>query len=113
MNAELTMVEAQRLARRVVETERGKCGGNVSLAIYRASSMYGVEENSLRVLWERRARKFVKAHVLLRLREIDEWLQAKADRERTLIRETAEVLEKSGSPAAGLARSIAEMVGEE
>lgn len=113
MNAELTIDEAQRLARRVIETEKGKCGGNVPMAIYRASSMYGVEENSLRVLWERRARKFVKAHVLLRLREIDEWLEAKASRERQIIKETAEVLEQSGSPAAGLARKIAQMAGEE
>lgn len=109
MNAAGTIDEAQRLARRVIETERGKCGGNVSLAIYRASSLYGVDENALEMLWHRRARKFVKAHVLDRLRQIDQWLEAKAERERNIIRETAESLERSGSPAAGLARKIAEM----
>lgn len=109
MNAVATIDEAQRLARRVIETERGKVGGNVPLAIYRASSLYGVDENSLEALWHRRARKFVKAHILDRLRQIDTWLEEKAERERTIIRETAESLERSGSPAAGLARKIAEL----
>lgn len=110
VNAEATIEEAQRLARRVIETERGKCGGNVPMAIYRAASVYGVDENSLRALWERRARKFVKAHVFLKLKQIDGWLEAKANREREIIKDVAETLERSNHPAAGLARKIAEAV---
>ena len=109
MNASGTIDEAQRLARRVIETERGKVGGSVPLAIFRASSLYGVDENALEALWHRRARKFVKAHILDRLRQIDTWLEERAAREREIIRETAESLERSGSPAARLARQIAEM----
>ena len=113
VSAEATIEEAQRLARKIVETERGKCGGSVQMAIYRAASLYGVEEGSLRALWERRVRKFVKAHVFLRLKEIDGWLEAKANRERQIIKDVAETLERSNHPAAGLARKIAEAVDGE
>lgn len=111
MSAAATIDEAQRLARKVIEAEKGKCGGHVPTAIARASSMYGVEANSLQVLWEHRARKFVKAHVLDRLREIDIWLEERAKRERLILAETAEALDRSGSRAAGLARRAAEMAG--
>lgn len=111
MTAAATIDEAQRIARKVVEAEKGKCGGHVPTALYRASSLYGVEETSLRALWERRARKFVKAHVLDRLREIDAYLEAKATQEIQALRETARVLEERGHPAAGLARRAAEMAG--
>ena len=110
VSAEATIEEAQRIARKIVETEKGKCGGSVQMAIYRAASLYGVDEGSLRALWERRIRKFVKAHVFLRLKEIDGWLEARANRERQIIQETAQSLERAGHPAAGLARKIAEAV---
>ena len=108
-----TIAEAQRIARRVIETERGRCGGSLPIAIHRASSLYGVEENELRNLWNRRARSFVKAHILDRLRQVDAWLEAKAKREREIIRDTAESLERSHHPAAGLARAIAELADAE
>ncbi len=113
MNAVATIEEAQRIVRRVVETERGKVGGNVPLGIERASSLYGVDQSILRVLWERRAIKFVKAHILDHLRQIDLWLEARAEREHRSLRDTAETLERTGHPLARLARRAAEMAGEE
>lgn len=111
MSAAATIEEAQRLARRVIEAEKGKCGGHVPTAIAHASSLYGVEATSLQALWERRARKFVKAHVLDRLREIDCWLEERARREREILAETAETLERRGSPAAWVARRAADLAG--
>lgn len=111
MSAQATIAEGQRLARRIVEHEKGRCGGHVPTALMRVSSLYGVEESSLRVLWERRARKFVKAHVLDQLRLIDGWLEQRAAAERQALADTAATLERHGSPLAGLARRAAEMAG--
>lgn len=111
MNAAVTIAEAETLARRIVEAERGKCGGSVPLAISRASSLYGVEEHTLRSLWERRARKFVKAHVFLRLQQIEAYIRDRSERERRELAETASTLERTGHPLAGVARRAAEMAG--
>lgn len=114
MDASVTIDEARCLARKIVEHERGKCGGDVDVAIHRVASLYGVEEGSLRSLRYRwRSLKFVKAHVLEKLRHIDGWLEQRARQEREILQQTAETLERSGSAAAGLARLAAEMAREE
>jgi hypothetical protein len=113
LTATATIEEARGLARKLVERERAKVGGDVDLAIHRASSLYGVDESALRSLRYRwRALTYVKAHVLERLRHIDEWLEATAERERAIAKDVAETLERRGSPAAGLARSLAQMADE-
>lgn len=109
MSAEATIDEARTLARRVIESEKGKCGGNVPRAIRQVSSKYGVELGPLQALWERRERKSVSGHILDRLRQLDAWLKEKANREREITAEIAESLERRGHPAAGLARKIAEL----
>lgn len=114
MNAEATVEEARFLANRLVEYERGKCAGDVDVALHRASTLYGIEEGALRSLRYRwRSLKFVKAHVFLRLKQVDEWFEERARQERQALRRTAEILEERGSCAAGIARTAAEMVGEE
>ena len=114
MDASVTIEEARCLARKIVEHERGKCGGDVDLALHRAASLYGVEESSLRSLrYRARSLKFVKAHILERLRQIDGWLEERARQEREVLQRTAETLERSGSSAAGLARAAADLVREE
>lgn len=77
MTAAGAIVEAQGIARKIVEHERGACGGSTELAIYRASSLYGVDETSIRALWHRRARKFVASHVMDALRQADKYLEAR------------------------------------
>lgn len=67
---EAVIAEARNLSAFLVEVERGKCGGDVDLAIHRAASLYGFEESSLRSLRYRwRELQDVKASVLERLRE--------------------------------------------
>lgn len=113
-NADMTIDEAHRLARKLIEHERGKCGGKVEQALFRASQTWGIEESQLRTLWNRwRSLKFVKAHILDRLRQIDAVLEAKAKRERQILADTAETLERAGHPAAGVARMAAEAAREE
>lgn len=109
VTAAATIDEAQGMARRIVESERGKFGGNVPRAIDRVSSLYGVERGPLQSLWERRERKTIAGHILDRLRQVDAYLAAKAEREREIAKDVAESLERRGHPAAGLARKIAEM----
>lgn len=114
LSADTTIEEAHHLTRKLIEYERGKVGGRVEAALYRASQTWGIEEGQLRTLWHRwRSLKFVKAHVLDRLRQIDAVLEEKARRERRILAETAETLERVGHPAAGLARYAAEAVSEE
>ena len=109
-SADISIEEAHRLTRKLVEHERGKCGGKIETALFRASQTWGIEESQLRTLWNRwRSLKFVKAHILDRLRQIDAVLEEKAKRERQILAETAETLERCGHPAAGLARRAAEM----
>lgn len=112
MTAIAAIDEAQGLARRIVEHERGACGGSTELAIHRASSLYGVDSSQLKTLWHRRARKLVASHVMDALRRADEYLAARAARERRVIEETAVTLERLGHPAAGLARKIHQMADE-
>jgi O-acetyl-ADP-ribose deacetylase (regulator of RNase III) len=67
---EAVITEARNLSAFLVEVERGKCGGDVDLAIHRAASLYGFEESSLRSLRYRwRELQDVKGSVLERLRE--------------------------------------------
>lgn len=114
MSAEATVDEARGYVRKIVEHERGKCGGDVDVALHRASNLYGFEEGTLRSLWLRcRPIKSVAAHIYLRLQHVDAWLEEKAKRERQIILDTAESLERAGSPAAGLARKIAELADAE
>jgi hypothetical protein len=114
MNAAATVEEARSLAHRLIEYERGKCAGDVDVAIHRASSLYGIEESALRSLRYRwRSLKFVKAHIFLRLKQIDEWFDERAKQERQALNRTAEILEQRGSRAAGIARFAAEMAGTE
>lgn len=112
MTAAGAIVEAQGTARKIVEHERGACGGSTELAIYRASSLYGVDETSIRALWHRRARKFAASHVMDALRQADKYLEARAARERAIIADVADTLERCGSPAARIARKIAEIADE-
>lgn len=113
-SADTTIEEAHHLTRKLIEHERGKVGGRVEMALYRASQTWGIEEGQLRTLWHRwRSLKFVKAHVLDRLRQIDAVLEEKARRERQILAETAETLERHKHPAAGIARYAAEMAREE
>lgn len=113
-SADISIEEAHRLTRKLIEHERGKCGGKVETALFRASQTWGLEESQLRTLWSRwRSLKFVKAHILDRLRQIDAILAEKARREREILADTATTLERAGHPAAGLARLAAEMAREE
>lgn len=114
MSAEATIEEARVLARKIVERERGHVGGDVDRAMQRAASVYGVDESALRALRYRwRTLKFVKAHVLERLRQVDEWLEATAERERQIAKDIADTLERRGSNSAGLARAIADLAEPE
>jgi len=114
VTAESTIHEARQYANRLVENERGKCGGDVDIAIYRASCLTGIEEGTFRSLRYRwRTLSFVKAHIFERLRQADAWLEEQAKRQQTILNETAETLERAGHPAAGLARRAAEMASEE
>ena len=114
VTAETTIEEARRYAHRLVENERGKCGGDVDMAIHRASSLTGIEEGTFRSLRYRwRALSFVKAHIYERLRQADAWLEEQAKRQQAILKDTAETLERAGHPAAGLARRAAEMAREE
>lgn len=113
VTAETTIEEARHFANKLVENERGKCGGDVDLAIYRASCLTGIEEGTFRSLRYRwRALSFVKTHIYLRLKQADEWLEEQAKRQQTILDETAETLERAGHPAAPLARRAAQMAGE-
>ncbi len=114
MSAAATVEEARSLAQRLVEYERGKCAGDVDVAIHRASSLYGVDESALRSLRYRwRTLRYVKAHILDRLRHANEWLAEQANQERESLQRTAQILEQRRSPAARLARIAAEMAGTE
>jgi hypothetical protein len=51
--------------------------------------------------------------VLERLRQIDTWLEATAERQREIAKDVASSLERRGSSAAGIARKIAELASED
>lgn len=109
LTAAAAISEAQGIARKLIEHERGAVGGSTELAIYRASSLYGVDEHNLKTLWHRRARKFVQSHVMDALRRADQYLAERAERERAITKDVADALARSGHPAAGLAGKIAQM----
>lgn len=67
---ESVISEARTICAFLVEIERGKCGGDVDLAIHRAAQLYGIEESAIRSLRYRwRELQDVKGSVLERLRE--------------------------------------------
>lgn len=112
VSAEYTVEEARRIAKRVVERQKARSGG-VEMALWDCARMFGIEEGSLRTLWEKRHIKSVKGHVLDRLREIDAWLNELENRERENIKAVAIKMEEAGHPAARLARAAAEFVASE
>lgn len=64
------VAEARNISGFLVEIERGKCGGDVDVAIHRVAAIYGVDEESVRSLRYRwRDMQDVKASLLERLRE--------------------------------------------
>lgn len=114
MSAAATIEEARVLAGKLVEFERGKCGGDVDLAMFNVASKYGVEESALRSLRYRwRSLKFIKAHIFLRLKEVNEFIEARADREREILADTARILKERGSPAYRIAAAAADLAGVE
>lgn len=114
MTAQVTVEEAARKVRRIVEYEKGRCGGNVERALERATALWGIEPGAVHSLWKRwRSLKSIKAHVMDRIRQVDAVIEAAAERQRTILEETAQILEERKSPAAGLARHAAEMAREE
>ena len=112
--ADATVEEAARKVRRIVEYEKGRCGGNVERALERTTALWGIEPGAVHSLWKRwRSLRSIKAHVMDRIREVDAVIEAAAERQRTILEETAQILEERKSPAAGLARYAAEMAREE
>lgn len=98
VNADLVIAEARTLAGFLIEIERGKCGGDVDVAIHRTASKWGLEEgtlHSLRYRW--RELHDVRASVLERLREAYEVIYERqcrmAEIEREIDRLTAEPTE--------------------
>lgn len=64
------IAEAKTLAAFLIDLERGKCGGDVDLAIHRVATFGGIEEGALRSLRYRwRELRDIKASLLERLRE--------------------------------------------
>lgn len=97
-NADVVITEARTLARFLVEIERGKCGGDVDVAIHRTASRWGLEDGALRSLRYRwRELQDVRASVLERLREAYEVIYERqrrmAEIEREIDRLTAEPTE--------------------
>ncbi len=98
LNADLVIAEARTLAGFLIEIERGKCAGDVDVAIHRTSSKWGLEEGTLRSLRYRwRDLQDVRASVLERLREAYEVIYERqrrmAEIEREIDRLTAEPIE--------------------
>ena len=112
--AQVTVEEAARKVRRIVEYEKGRCGGNVERAIERTTTIWGIEPGAVHSLWKRwRSLKSIKAHVMDRIRQVDAVIEAAARRQEEILEETAQILEERQSPAAGIARMAAEMAREE
>ena len=90
--------EAKILAAFLVEIERGKCGGDVDVAIHRASQRWAIEEGAIRSLRYRwRELHDIRASLLERLREAYEVTYERqrrlAEIEREIDRLTAEPTE--------------------
>jgi ERCC4-type nuclease len=114
MTAQVTVEEAARKVRRIVEYEKGRCGGNVERALERTTALWGIEPGAVHSLWKRwRTLKSIKAHVMDRIRQVDAVIEAAAERQRVILEETAQILEERKDPAAGLARKAADLVREE
>jgi ERCC4-type nuclease len=114
MTAQVTVEEAARKVRRIVEYEKGRCGGNVERALERTTALWGIEPGAVRSLYRRwRTLRSIKAHVMDRIRQVDEIIQTAADRQRAILEETAQILEERRDPAAGLARKAADLVRKE
>lgn len=113
MTQDVTVDAAAKMTRRIVLYQAGKCGGRIERALEQISQLCGVEYGSLKMLWSRpHELKSVNGRILDTLRHFDEYIRTLADRERTIIEETALDLEKRGSPAARIARKALEMAGE-
>lgn len=109
--AEASVEEAQRLVRKLVKFEKSRSGVDTETALENATTLWKVEASVVKAAWKRRFRKSIKSHVMDRLREVDEYIDALAQRQREAIYQTAEDLEKSRSRAARIARVAADMVG--
>lgn len=94
--ADTVIAEARTLSAYLVEIERGKCGGDVDLAIHRASMLWGIEEGaikSLRYRW--RELHDVKASLLERLREAYETVYERQCRQAEIEREIEATISKA------------------
>lgn len=92
-HANKVIAEARTLSAFLVEIERGKCGGDVDLAIHRTAMLWGIEEGaikSLRYRW--RELHDVKASLLERLREAYETIYERQRRMAEIERDIAGAL---------------------
>lgn len=113
LTADATVEEAQLKLRRLVEFEKGRCGGHVPTALQRVSENWGIDPGPVNSLWNRRLIKSVKGHILDRLRQADAILKEYANHHRRALEETAATLERHHHPAARLARLAADAAREE
>lgn len=113
MTADAFVDDAARNLRRLVEYEKGKCGGDVDRALGYATSKWGVDPGAVNSLWKRpHTLTSVKAHIWWGLKQINAYLDELATRQQIAVEETARVLEERKDPAAGIARKIADLVRE-
>jgi ERCC4-type nuclease len=114
MTAQVTVEDAARKLRRIVEYEKGRCGGNVERALERTTALWGIEPGAVHSLWKRwRSLRSIKAHVWIRIEQVNAVIEAAAERQRSILEETAKVLEERQDPAAGLARKVADLARAE
>jgi hypothetical protein len=114
MTAQVTVEDAARKLRRIVEYEKGRCGGNVERALERTTALWGIEPGAVHSLWKRwRSLRSIKAHVWIRIEQVNAVIEAAAERQRAILEETAQILEERKDPAAGLARKAADLVRAE
>lgn len=86
--ADSVIAEARTLAAFLIEVERGKCGGDVDVAIHRTSERWGIEEGALRSLRYRwRDLQDVRASVLEGLREAYEVIYERQRRQALIEQE--------------------------
>lgn len=98
-NADVVITEARTLARFLIEIERGKCGGDVDLAIHRTASKWGLEEGTLRSLRYRwRELQDIRASVLERLREAYEVIYERQRRQAEIDREIDRLTQDTPEP---------------
>jgi hypothetical protein len=108
-----TVDVARRIARRVVERQKGLCGGKLDTAFFQCSALLGITEGTLRMLYQpSRILKSVTAEIYLRLVQFDEALKEIAAAERAAATSVADDLERRGHPAARMARLLASMADE-